>query len=262
MLRLTREVRFAVASDGSVCPGGNTFAGMPPLTGLGHFFLLRVQVTGQPQPLSNYLVNIKDIDRAVLDRAVPVFCEAIRAGRFGQGGRVLGDAFRSLAGAWGAAVLSKLELGLSPFLLLSLNAREVSMVRLSQRFEFSASHRLFNRELTDEENRRIFGKCSNPHGHGHNYEVEVTVKGPPDAQGMIIPVVDLERLVNEAAIEPMDHRNLNVEVPEFARLIPSVENIAMVIYNRLAGRFAGLSARLASVRVWETPKTFAEYGEE
>jgi 6-pyruvoyltetrahydropterin/6-carboxytetrahydropterin synthase len=60
----------------------------------------------------------------------------------------------------------------------------------------------------------------------------------------------------------MDHKNLNVEVAEFARLIPSVENIAMVIYQRLVPRFAGLTSRLASVRVWETPKTFAEYGED
>ena len=136
------------------------------------------------------------------------------------------------------------------------------MVRLTQRFEFSASHRLFNRELDEEHNHRIFGKCSNPHGHGHNYEVEVTVKGPPDAMGSIMPVIELERLVYAAVIEPLDHKNLNVEVPEFAKLIPSVENIAMVIYNRLTPLFAGHTARLATVRVWETPKTFAEYGED
>ena len=132
------------------------------------------------------------------------------------------------------------------------------MMRLTQSFEFSAAHRLFSAELSDAENRRLFGKCSNPNGHGHNYVVEVTVCGTNSAdKGTVTDVGHIDRVVLERVIEPFDHKNLNLECPEFAQLNPSVENIARVIWDRLKGAFAG--CRLASVRVWETPKTCAEY---
>ena len=111
------------------------------------------------------------------------------------------------------------------------------MVRLSQKFEFSASHRLFNSALSDDENRKTYGKCSNPHGHGHNYELQVTLVGEPDASGVVVKVPVFEQVVSEAIIQRFDHKNLNVEVAEFRELIPSVENIARVIYRRLKERF-------------------------
>lgn len=135
------------------------------------------------------------------------------------------------------------------------------MVRLSQKFEFSATHRLHNPALTDEANRDTFGKCNNPHGHGHNYEVEVTLTGEPDARGVLMDVPTFERVVASAVIDRFDHRNLNVEVPEFAEVIPSVENIAQVAYRLLKPRFVDGRAKLASVTVWETPKTSCEYSE-
>ena len=135
------------------------------------------------------------------------------------------------------------------------------MVRLSQTFEFCASHRLHSPALSDEENRRTYGKCNNPHGHGHNYELQVTLAGKPDARGVLIDVPVFERVVAETVIEPFDHKNLNEEVPQFADVIPSVENIAQVIYRMLAPRFAAEKAKLASVTVWETPKTWCEYSE-
>jgi 6-pyruvoyltetrahydropterin/6-carboxytetrahydropterin synthase len=134
------------------------------------------------------------------------------------------------------------------------------MVRYSQKFEFSAAHRLHNPDLSDEENRRLFGKCNNPHGHGHNYELQVTVKGTPPDHSALIAIDDFERIVAETVIDRFDHKNLNAQVPEFAELIPSVENIAMVIYRLLRPQFAG-KALLASVTVWETPKTWCEYSE-
>ena len=137
------------------------------------------------------------------------------------------------------------------------------MVRLSQKFEFSASHRLHNPKLSDAENRAAFGKCSNPHGHGHNYELQVTLLGQPDHNGIIVEVPAFERAVNEAVVQRLDHKNLNVEVPEFAsnQLNPSVENIAMVIYRLLKPKLDSSRAKLASVTVWETPKTWCEYSE-
>ena len=107
----------------------------------------------------------------------------------------------------------------------------------------------------------MYGKCSNPHGHGHNYELQVTLKGAANESGLLVDVPAFERTVATTVIDRFDHKNLNVQVPEFAQLIPSVENIAMVIYRLLKPAFASQSATLASVTVWETPKTWCEYSE-
>lgn len=128
------------------------------------------------------------------------------------------------------------------------------MTLLTQSFEFSASHRLHCPGLTNEENHRLFGKCSNPHGHGHNYILEVTTKTGPESTGSTLRILD--RIVRAEVIERFDHKNLNVECEEFAELNPTVENIAQVIFNRLA--FCPGSPGLCSVRVWETAKTYAE----
>ena len=135
------------------------------------------------------------------------------------------------------------------------------MMRLSQKFEFSASHRLHNPSLSDSENRRTFGKCNNPHGHGHNYEVQVTLTGDANANGLIVDIPAFERTVAATVIDPFDHKYLNVEVPQFRDLIPSVENIAKVIYGMLKPVLRLDHAKLASVTVWETPKTWCEYSE-
>jgi len=164
-------------------------------------------------------------------------------------------------GRWGER-FEGVSLVLSAFLELTASRTELPMVRLSQRFEFSASHRLFNRALSDEENCRIYGKCSNPHGHGHNYELQVTLAGEPDSlNGLLVNLPAFERIVGLSVIDRFDHKNLNVELPEFAGLIPSVENIARVIYKLLQPRFVEAGARLAAVTVWETPKTWCEYTE-
>ncbi len=128
------------------------------------------------------------------------------------------------------------------------------MVRLSQKFEFSASHRLHNPALSPDENRRRFGKCNNPLGHGHNYELQVTVTTAPDAA---VDLPALERLVNDAVVDRFDHRYLNEEIAEFKTVMPSVENIARVAFELLKPRVQ----QLASVTVWETSKTWCEYGE-
>src|SRR5205823_184271 len=128
-------------------------------------------------------------------------------------------------------------------------------------FEFSASHRLHNPALSDPENRRVFGKCNNPIGHGHNYELQVTLVGTPDADGVLVEVPGFERVVAETVIDRFDHKHLNAEVPEFRELIPSVENIARVIYGLLAPKLKSDRTRLKSVTVWETPKTWCEYSE-
>ncbi len=136
------------------------------------------------------------------------------------------------------------------------------MVYLTRRCEFSASHYYHNPELSPEENRRLFGKCNNPHGHGHNYVLEVTVKGEVDPQsGFVVDLKELKDTLNREVLDSLDHRFLNKEVPEFAAAIPTTENIAAVIWKRLHPKLD--LARLHRVRVYECPDLFVDYyGEE
>jgi 6-pyruvoyltetrahydropterin/6-carboxytetrahydropterin synthase len=263
MFRLTREVRFAVNSvpDPQLsASASNSFAGFPSLMGFGQYLTLAVTLRGELRPESSYLRNIKDVDDAVRRIAIPIISNRVREGH--SPAQTLLDVTTSLQDAWPGASVEQLALSLSAFLSLTHRTEESPMLRLSQKFEFSASHRLFNRDCDDAENRRIFGKCSNPNGHGHNYELQVTLAGDGNSvAGVLKNLPDFERIVGEAVIERFDHKNLNLDVPEFADIIPSVENIARVIYCLLRPRFADAGAKLAAVTVWETPKTWCEYSE-
>jgi len=151
-----------------------------------------------------------------------------------------------------------LELFLSPFLRLAVEREEPTLVLITQSFEFSASHRLHCPKFTEEENQKTFGKCANLNGHGHNYVVDVTVVGRPGEeppQGL--DVEQVQRTVKKQVIDRFDHKHLNLDCAEFRSLNPSVENIARVIWSLLVGALA--PDRLASIRVWETPKTYAEF---
>ena len=132
------------------------------------------------------------------------------------------------------------------------------MVYLTRKCEFSASHVYHNPAFSAEENRRVFGKCNNPHGHGHNYTLEVTVKGDVDAQtGFVIDLKELKDILNREIMDALDHRNLNLEVSEFASQIPTTENIAVWIWNQLAGRLR--HAKLHRVRLFEHHDLFVDY---
>ena len=137
-----------------------------------------------------------------------------------------------------------------------------TVVYLTRKAEFSASHSYHNPEFTPEENRRIFGKCNNPHGHGHNYTLEVTVKGPVDPRsGFVVDLKDLKEILSREVLDALDHRFLNKEVPEFLHTIPTTENLAIVIWNRLKTKLD--VAELHRVRVYETPDLFVDFfGEE
>ena len=130
-------------------------------------------------------------------------------------------------------------------------------MRLSRRYKFCASHRLHSESLTERENQDTYGKCNNPHGHGHDYVLDVTVSGRLNRiTGQVVSVAALDGLVNECILRDMDHRNLNEEVPEFANLVPTSENLAVVIEQRLKGkwddRFSASGPRLHNVSLLET----------
>jgi 6-pyruvoyltetrahydropterin/6-carboxytetrahydropterin synthase len=261
VFRLTREVRFSVNRSGDDARGSNGHAGAPPLVGFGHYFSLRLTVSGGLDPDTAYLTNIKTIDAVVRERAVPLVADAVRSSSPPPPARLIATLHERLRAGWEPLWVESVELSLSPFVCYSARTTEMPMVRLSQKFEFSATHRLHNPGLSDADNRATYGKCNNPHGHGHNYEVQVTLAGEPDANGVLSDIPGFERIVAATVIDRFDHKNLNVELPEFRELIPSVENIARVIYRLLKPKFGGSGAALAAVTVWETPKTWCEYSE-
>lgn len=130
-------------------------------------------------------------------------------------------------------------------------------LRVSRRESFSAAHQLSDPNLPDNENRRLFGKCVNP--HGHNYVIEVAVAGMADpSTGYVADLKWLSELICREIIEDVDHHNLNTDVPWLVGRIPTAENLAVAFWHRLAPHFRG-SGTLRSVKVWETDKNCAEY---
>lgn len=128
---------------------------------------------------------------------------------------------------------------------------------LTRRYWFSASHRLHCDEMSEGENREVYGKCNNPHGHGHNYAVEVTVAGQVDARtGMVCNLVDLDEFVGANILERFGHENLNT-LPDFKGVVPTTENLCVRIYDILARGFH--HAQLEKVRIEETMLNSFEY---
>ncbi|MEP6622518.1 MAG: 6-carboxytetrahydropterin synthase [bacterium] len=131
-------------------------------------------------------------------------------------------------------------------------------VTVTKRLTFNAAHRVHNAALSDEENARLFGKCNNPNGHGHNYTLDVSVRGPIDEQtGYVIDLGVLKRLVEEQAVDLIDHRNLNLDVDFMQGVNPTSENIIVAIWRRLEP--AVRPGRLVRLVLWETPNNYVEY---
>lgn len=255
-MKLSREMRCFPGSDREVneC---NTWSGLPPVAGPPVFWVLRAVVDGPVDPQTGYVYDLSGLDAILRDQVVSSLTAATQAGL------ILAQSLsQSFAQAQEAieppASLFTLELALSPYLRYAVQAGDSPVVEVTQSFEFSAGHQLWCDAFSEEQNRRVFGKCSNPNGHGHNYVVEVSVSGSADdTTGHIINLEELSHIVNEKVIQPFDHKFLNRECADFASLNPSVENIARVIWQRLADSFN--EAKLSKVRVWETPKTSAVY---
>ena len=131
------------------------------------------------------------------------------------------------------------------------------VVHLSRRYVFAASHRLYADDLSPERNEAVFGKCANPNGHGHNYGLTVTVRGPVDPDtGFVMPLAELDDAVRRNVLDLYDHRYLNLDVEDYFHLVPTGENIARTIWQRLSGPLAG---RLERVILDETRNNRFEY---
>jgi len=131
-------------------------------------------------------------------------------------------------------------------------------VTVSRKAHFNAAHRLFRKDWTMEQNDAVFGKCNNPNFHGHNYELIVSVTGEIDQEtGFVIDVKVLSDLIKMHIENAFDHKNLNLDVPDFAHLNPTAENIAVVIYNKLRTYIE--ATKELEVTLYETPRNFVTY---
>lgn len=134
-------------------------------------------------------------------------------------------------------------------------------VTVSRKAHFNAAHRLYRKDWSDQQNELIFGKCSNPNFHGHNYELIVSVTGPIDPQtGYVIDMKVLKDHIKTHVEDVFDHKNLNLEVPEFMDTIPTAENIVVVIYDKLKKILK--TNQSMEVVLYETPRNFVTYSEK
>ncbi len=243
----------------------------------GYTYTLEVSVSGYTDHKTGLLLNIKEIDHLVRETITlplngksinfelpefflhPVTPETLTV-------YVVNEIIPRLPSN---ITLTKVSLSPLPNLQVQWESLECQFERgkapmlLTRKYEFSASHRLHSTALSNEENQNLFGKCNNPNGHGHNYELEVTVSGPIDSKsGRIISLDQLDEIVNSQVVDRYDHRHLNLDIPEFAELIPTSENIIRVIWDRVSPALAE-PIRLHTIKLRETARNFFEYsGEE
>ncbi|HXQ81873.1 MAG TPA: 6-carboxytetrahydropterin synthase [Opitutaceae bacterium] len=138
------------------------------------------------------------------------------------------------------------------------NEPEPGDVYITRQVHFNAAHRLYNPSRSRPWNERTYGPCANPNGHGHNYVLEVTVRGRPDRQtGYVLDLGELKRILERAVVGPCDHRNLNKDVEFLRGTIPTTENLVVAFWRRIAPRIK--AGELHCVRLYETPRNFAEY---
>jgi 6-pyruvoyltetrahydropterin/6-carboxytetrahydropterin synthase len=258
---LRRRVRFSAADSGR-------------LTGraAGHDYVCELAVSGDVDPVTGMVVNIKDIDAVMqahlvsvfhhklLDRDVPEFLdtpptlENIALSVWRRVADELPPGCRlACARVWESPV----------FWAAASPDGQDTMLTVTRVYDFSASHRLHAPSLTDQENQDLFGKCNWPNGHGHNYEIEITLTGELDPKtGELFRPKDLDAIVDQEILKPFDHRHLNHDVPEFQALVPTSENLTIVIWDRLIRRLQGNAlgqARLSRVVVKETERNYFEY---
>ena len=126
---------------------------------------------------------------------------------------------------------------------------------------FNSAHRLYNPDWNDEKNNEVFGKCNNPNYHGHNYKIEVWIEGSVDQEtGYLIDLKILKQIIKNEITDAFDHKNLNLDCPEFKNLIPTLENICIVCWNKLSKALD--NSLNISVRIWETENNLAAYSGE
>ncbi len=133
------------------------------------------------------------------------------------------------------------------------------LLYITRKEHFNAAHQLWNPKISDEDNFTLFGKCANPNFHGHNFDLYVCVKGQPDPDtGLVMDLKKLKVIIREQVIDDLDHQNMNIDVPWLKDKMPSIENIAVAIWNRIAPHLPE-GVALHKITLWETQNNFVEY---
>jgi 6-pyruvoyltetrahydropterin/6-carboxytetrahydropterin synthase len=230
----------------------------------GHNYVLTATIAGRIDPTTDFLVDFRDLDGLLREITAPldhhrldVEYEAL-AGREASAETLAATLFAELASRIATAIPSaRLDVvRLAENDTLWADSGGGADVEVTRAYGFSAAHRLADASRSDEENRRIYGKCANPQPHGHDYRFEVTVRGPLDPKlGTVTDLGALDASVEELVVGPFDHRYLNAEVEPFTKVLPTAERIAERIWQLLAPRVA----KLARVVVYETPRSAFTY---
>ena len=133
-------------------------------------------------------------------------------------------------------------------------------VYITRRETFNAAHKLWREDWSDEKNWKVFGKCSNKNWHGHNFTIWVTVKGVPNPDtGFVINLKDLSKIIKDSVIEPLDHRNLNLDVPFLKGVLASTENVVIKIWNEILDPIKDAGGELVKIKLVETENNYVEY---
>jgi 6-pyruvoyltetrahydropterin/6-carboxytetrahydropterin synthase len=266
MVRLKRIVRFSINPAGSAGEESlrNGFGGKPAMRGLGRYYELEVGLGGQASEVTGYLVSVQDIDRLARETAVPLIARACETTPGVEPALLMPEILGAMTPRF-EGFLRRVRWKLTPYYSVEMTVKEQDRVIIRQQFDFAAAHRLHSPELSDEENRKIFGHCNNPAGHGHNYRFEPAVAVRLEGGDLPFGLADLEAVADEVIVDRFDHKHLNEDTEAFATeggVQPSVENIARVFYELLepviAERSAG-AAELRGVTVWETDRTSCTY---
>lgn len=252
------------------------FQRLPPgETGRGHDYVCELTVSGEIDPRTGMVINIKDVDAVLKSQVVGPFHGKLLDGEvadFQEGGptpemlaRVIWNRCRGSLPP--DSMLSRVTLWPTPNLRVEFSTihtfTETPMLTVTRHYDFSASHRLHSQAISDAENAEIFGKCNWENGHGHNYEVEVTLAGDPDPNtGLLWDMDRLDQVVEEEVLTPYDHKHLNYDTQDFSVLNPTSENLTKVVWNNLSRRLRRENlggARLYKVAVRETARNYFEY---
>lgn len=229
----------------------------------GHNYVLDVRCAGAVDPNSGMVVNIKDIDAVLLQKVKSRFDQKSindEIPEFAERSSCIENLLIYIADLLADSIpvgarLTGLRLEEMPTLYGEWDAK-TNMITLTRTYEFAASHRLDSASLSAAENLSIFGKCNNPNGHGHNYLLEVTVTGEPNsATGMICDVTALDDVVHRSVVDRYDHKNLNLDLPEFSGKNPTSEVVAQQIFETLQ---PVVPAALVRVRLHETARNMFE----
>ncbi|MDG1157952.1 MAG: 6-carboxytetrahydropterin synthase [Flavobacteriales bacterium] len=133
-------------------------------------------------------------------------------------------------------------------------------VYVTRRERFNAAHKLWNHDWSDEKNHEVFGKCANPNWHGHNYEIHVTIKGEPAADtGYCMDLKVLSQILKEHVVEPLDHKNLNLDVPWMKGKMASTEILIIEIWDQIFEPIKAVGCTLHGIRLYETENNYADY---